>query len=129
MRIPALLGSFAVATALVLVPVSSATAHAAGTASAAAYKCNIVKSGEYWYAGHYSGMTVVPSATTVTAAGIEAQCLLKDIGYYTGTVDGYFGPLSQDAMKRYQRLINQQHNVGLAVDGWPGPKSWPWLRR
>ncbi|MGW0824080.1 peptidoglycan-binding domain-containing protein [Streptomyces sp. NPDC002845] len=99
------------------------------TAAAAEYRCAITKSGGYWYAGWYSGMTAVPSANTVTSAGIEAQCLLKDAGFYTGSIDGYFGPLSQDAMKRYQRLINQQHGAGLVVDGWPGPKSWPWLRR
>lgn len=105
------------------------TPTAGSTSAAAAYSCSIHKSGGYWYAGHYSGLTAVPRADRVTSAGIEAQCLLRDSGYYTGAIDGYFGPQSQAAMKGYQRLINRQHGVGLAVDGWPGPQSWPWLRR
>ncbi|MET8731783.1 peptidoglycan-binding domain-containing protein [Streptomyces parvus] len=128
------LTALAAGTALALVPLTATTAQAApatGTSvtAAAAFNCSIRKVNDYWYAGWYAGMTAVPAAGRVTDQGIEAQCLLKDAGYYRGAIDGYFGPQSQDAMKRYQRLINQQHGVGLVVDGWPGPKSWPWLRR
>ncbi|MEG3627508.1 peptidoglycan-binding domain-containing protein [Streptomyces poriticola] len=124
------LATVAAAGALTVLPAASPAA--AGTtpqATAAAYTCSTLLRGGYWYAGHYDGMTVVPSAGVVTRAGIEAQCMLQDMGYYTGAIDGYFGPKSQDAMKRFQRKINQRHDAGLAVDGWPGPQSWPWLRR
>lgn len=138
MRTATRLGAVTAATvaALALAPAMGATAHAVGTATntsassaSSEYKCTIHKQGSYWYAGQYYGMKAVPSASTITPAGIEAQCLLKDSGFYKGAIDGYFGPQSQEAMKGYQRLINQQHGVGLAVDGWPGPQSWPWLRR
>jgi hypothetical protein len=26
-------------------------------------------------------------------------------------------------------FVNEFHGAGLAVDGMPGPKSWPWLQR
>lgn len=103
-------------------------AHAA-PASAQSYSCNY-----YWdtnwneYAGHYSGNTAVPSTTSVSSAGIEAQCLLKAYGYSPGTVDGIFGSNSQSAMKSFQRYMNSAFGAGLSVDGLPGPKSWPWLR-
>jgi peptidoglycan hydrolase-like protein with peptidoglycan-binding domain len=32
----------------------------------------------------------------------EAQQRLKDLGYYTGTVDGITGPRTQDAIRRFQ---------------------------
>ena len=44
------------------------------------------------FAGHYSGNTIVPSTTGVSAAGIEAQCLLAADGYNPGPIDGVFGP-------------------------------------
>jgi hypothetical protein len=100
----------------------------ASPASVQAYSCNVHMSGGLYYAGHYSGNSVVPSATSVTSAGIEAQCLLRYIGYYTDTVDGIFGSHSQAAMKTAQRTINALYDQHLTVDGFPGPKSWVWLR-
>ncbi len=81
------------------------------------------------YAGHYGGLSTVPSKTSVTAAGVEAQCLLKRYGDYNpGTVDGVFGPNSQAAMRAFQSDMNSWFGAGLSVDGLPGPKTWPWLR-
>jgi Putative peptidoglycan binding domain. len=37
----------------------------------------------------------------------QAQTALRQLGYYHGEVDGLFGPLTQDALKNYQRSTNQ----------------------
>lgn len=44
------------------------------------------------------------------------QQLLGD--YYTGQIDGIFGPITDDAVRRYQQ------DKGLTVDGWVGPITW-----
>lgn len=79
-------------------------------------------------AGHYSGNTIVPLTGGVSAAGIEAQCLLKQAGYSPGTIDGIFGPNSQAAAKGLQSFVNNNFHAGISVDGLPGPQTWPWLR-
>ncbi|WP_066945223.1 peptidoglycan-binding domain-containing protein [Streptomyces lushanensis] len=99
------------------------------TASAATYSCSSTHiSGNAWVAGYYDGSTVIPSKTGVSAAGIEAQCILKSRGYNPGTIDGVFGPNSRAAMKRLQQDANNSYNAGLDEDGMPGPQSWGWLR-
>ncbi len=45
------------------------------------------------------------------------QRALKSKGYYTGTVDGKFGPKTRSAVYRYQKAI------GLIADGRPGNKT------
>ena len=85
----------------------------------------------YEYAGHYSGLTAVPSTTQVTTAGEEAQCLLKLIGQDPGPIDGVFGSQSQAAMRSFQVGFNQSgygQPPYLDTDGMPGPQSWPALR-
>ncbi len=47
----------------------------------------------------------------------QVQSRLKELGYYTGEVDGLFGPATATAV----RLFQQQH--GLAVDGQAGPDT------
>jgi len=42
---------------------------------------------------------------------------LKSLGYYKSDVDGYFGPLSRDAVKRFQIDEN------LLPDEWPGKET------
>ena len=97
-------------------------------AASAAYSCSGTEiRGNVWEAGYYGGGTVVPTTTRVSAAGIEAQCILRERGYNPGTVDGVFGTNSQNAMKRLQRDANT-YGAGLRVDGLPGPASWSWLR-
>jgi len=83
------------------------------------------------YAGHYSGLTVVPSTTQVTSSGEEAQCLLARAGYNPGTIDGVFGTHSQAAMHQFQTDMNNLFGAGLATgpgQDLPGPHSWKWLR-
>lgn len=124
--------SFVLGGGLALLPVTAASA---APASATAYSCHYKKSDGYEYAGHYSGLTVVPSSSTVTSAGIEAQCLLKrmhailpDAVSGPGTVDGIFGTRSKASMRSFQRLADRDWGAGLTVDGLPGRNSWPWLR-
>ena len=45
------------------------------------------------------------------------QTKLKNLGYYNSTVDGIFGPITHNAVVRYQR------DYGLLVDGIVGPQT------
>lgn len=110
--------------------VTSATAAELGTQ---AYSCNVTSTGwapgDKYYAGYYSGNTVQPSSTSVSAAGKEAQCLLEYKGYDVGTVDGIFGTNSKAAAKKFQTRVNELCGSNtLDVDGLVGPKTWPYLR-
>ncbi|TMC03324.1 MAG: peptidoglycan-binding protein [Chloroflexi bacterium] len=80
------------------------------------------------FAGHYNGDTVVPLTGGVSAAGIEAQCLLRRAGYNPGTIDGVFGPNSQAAARGLQTFVNNNFHARVSVDGLPGPQTWPWIR-
>ncbi|MET9758777.1 peptidoglycan-binding domain-containing protein [Streptomyces sp. NPDC006372] len=130
-RVSLLIATAALGTALAVPATASAvTPQAADTGvSAQAYSCTIKNVNGHKEAGYYSGNTVVPSKTSVTKAGIEAQCILKVMNYPTGTVDGIFGSNSQKAMKQFQTAVNNHYGRKvLDVDGMPGPKSWPYLR-
>ena len=56
------------------------------------------------------------------AAVRELQLLLKAAGLYSKNADGKFGPLTEAAVKAFQR----KH--GLKVDGWAGPQTMAKLR-
>ena len=45
----------------------------------------------------------------------ELQTRLRELGYYTGIVDGDYGNMTEEAVKKFQK------KQGLAVDGWVGP--------
>lgn len=47
----------------------------------------------------------------------EIQTKLKNWGYYTGNIDGIFGKMTEDAVRRFQRYNN------LTVDGIAGPNT------
>ncbi|CDQ41277.1 C40 family peptidase [Virgibacillus salexigens] len=47
----------------------------------------------------------------------DVQALLQDQGYYTYTVDGIFGPITEQAVRDYQA------DQGLQVDGIVGPNT------
>jgi len=70
------------------------------------------------------GMTFASSSERVavvdaltTAENRTVQTKLKRWGYYTGSVDGIYGPKTKAAVKYFQR------KNGLAVDGIVGPKT------
>ncbi|MCC6336198.1 MAG: peptidoglycan-binding protein [Myxococcales bacterium] len=52
----------------------------------------------------------------------ELQQLLKSLGLYTANVDGRFGPVTDAAVRGFQR------RQGLTVDGWAGPQTMAKLR-
>jgi len=47
----------------------------------------------------------------------QVQELLRDLGYYTARIDGYFGPITRRAVIRFKR------NQGLKVNGLVGKKT------
>ena len=57
----------------------------------------------------------IESVEAAVADTREVQTVLKKWGYYTGKVDGINGPLTKEAVKRFQR------KYGLAADGIVGP--------
>ncbi|MEV7603106.1 peptidoglycan-binding domain-containing protein [Kitasatospora sp. NPDC089797] len=71
--------------------------------------------------GFYNGYTDTPSPSTFSWTTVEAQCLLNTIGSNL-TVDGYYGPKTQDALRVVQR------EESLTPDGFVGPDTWPVLR-
>ncbi|WP_215451735.1 peptidoglycan-binding protein [Streptomyces sp. ATCC 21386] len=107
---------------------SGVLAAAPNAAAATVYACNVTGGFGPLKVGYYSGSTVIPSTTQVTAAGKEAQCLLKHRGYNPGAIDGVFGATSRAAAKDFQESRNELCDAGLAEDGSVGPKTWPWLR-
>lgn len=48
----------------------------------------------------------------------RVQTLLANLGFYSGDIDGRNGPLTEKAVRLYQR------EKGLAVDGKIGPRTW-----
>ncbi|CAL9278738.1 peptidoglycan-binding domain-containing protein [Streptomyces sp. SudanB52_2052] len=132
MQFGAKLGVALGAAALCLSGLSASSA-AAAELGAQAYVCNVTDTGnapgDKYYAGYYSGNTVQPSSSSVSAAGKEAQCLLEYKGYDVGIVDGIFGSKSQAAAKKFQTRVNELcGRKVLDVDGLVGPKTWPYLR-
>lgn len=59
--------------------------------------------------------TTIESVDAAVANTKEVQTVLKKWGYYTGSVDGINGPLTKEAVKRFQR------KYGLTADGIVGP--------
>jgi peptidoglycan hydrolase-like protein with peptidoglycan-binding domain len=51
------------------------------------------------------------------------QEILQILGYYRGDIDGYYGPLTEQAVRQFQEAN------GLAVDGIVGPNTYEALQR
>ncbi len=81
--------------------------------------------------------TAVPAATsgaaaaTSEAAGAASemfdataiQTALKNLGLYTGSIDGKIGPKTKEAIMEFQKQNN------LTADGKVGPKTWSLLQK
>ena len=78
-------------------------------------------------------VTVAPATPTVTPPSLQIgftgsnevralQKRLKELGWYKGSVDGDFGPATQEAVKAFQKAN------GLKVDGKAGTKTLEKLR-
>lgn len=78
-------------------------------------------------------VTVAPATPTVTPPSLQIgftgsnevralQKRLKELGWYKGSVDGDFGPATQEAVKGFQKAN------GLTVDGKAGTKTLEKLR-
>lgn len=64
-----------------------------------------------------SSSEIVAEAATTKAENRTIQTKLKRWGYYTGSIDGIYGPLTKKAVRYFQS------KNGLAVDGIVGPKT------
>ena len=71
-----------------------------------------------------SDRTAVETLSKAGSTGDEVRRIqkkLKELGYYTGSVDGIFGSQTQAAVKAFQK------NCGITVDGIAGPKTLLYL--
>lgn len=53
----------------------------------------------------------------------QLQTKLRQLGYYTGTIDGLYGPLTKAAVAKFQ------HSRKIKVDGIAGIRTWTELQR
>jgi peptidoglycan hydrolase-like protein with peptidoglycan-binding domain len=63
------------------------------------------------------------SDSSDTPDGAAIQKALKNLGLYSGVVDGKIGPKTKEAIREFQRKNN------LTVDGKVGPKTWELLQK
>ena len=74
------------------------------------------------------GPLVTPAQETTASVPSDApdpasvQTALKNLGLYSGEVDGKIGPKTKEAIKTFQRKNN------LGADGKVGPKTWAILK-
>ena len=66
---------------------------------------------------------VVEPAVFVRPSDEEIQTALKNAGFYTGSIDGKIGPLTEQSIKDFQT------DNGLAADGKVGRKTWSILQK
>lgn len=94
-----------------------------GTATVEAVKavqgeCGIAQDGMYGPETHQCLIDLGADADKIAAEVIKVvQQEMKDLGYYTGTVDGIYGPATVEAVKKVQA------ECGLTQDGIYGPQT------
>lgn len=64
-----------------------------------------------------AGFSVIPMCAQSSATIRDAQQVLKDKGFYDGTVDGIYGPKTKSAVRSYQQ------KQSLTADGRLGPQT------
>jgi transcriptional regulator with XRE-family HTH domain len=103
---------------------SSTTPPPAATSSPAlpTYTCRFERRAGQWYAGNSRTQDAILANGLAGPDIAEAQCLLRRAGFSPGDVDGIYGPLTENAVKRLQK------RAGLVVDGIIGPHTWKALR-
>jgi transcriptional regulator with XRE-family HTH domain len=104
-------------------PSASAPAAASPSPPAPPYTCALRRIDGRWFAGISRTEGAILADGHAGPEVAEAQCLLRRSGISPGDVDGIFGPLTQQAVKRAQQ------RAGLVVDGIIGPHTWKALRR
>lgn len=105
------------------VSVAPVAAPASAVSSAPpAYTCRTERTGGLWYAGISRTRDAELGYGDAGPEVAEAQCLLRRAGISPGGIDGMFGPLTQRAVKAFQK------RSGLDVDGMVGPHTWKALR-
>ena len=85
---------------------------------AARAACNAHAQGGTWNSNCPVGYGFDTAANYITGV----QRILKGLGYYGGSIDGLWGPLSQGATQNYQAAR------GLGADGIVGTNTWKKLR-
>jgi peptidoglycan hydrolase-like protein with peptidoglycan-binding domain len=75
--------------------------------------------------GSTTTVTVTTTATTTTttqspattAVVVQLQTVMTDLGYYSGPIDGVYGPATTDGVKKMQT------DLGVTSDGIYGPET------
>ncbi|MFJ4633758.1 peptidoglycan-binding protein [Streptomyces sp. NPDC088847] len=90
--------------------------------AASPYPCRLARIDGHWYAGNSRTQQENLAVGNIGPDVAEAQCLLRRAGISPGGIDGIFGPLTEHAVKQFQK------RSGLVVDGMVGPHTWKALR-
>ncbi|MFD4561509.1 peptidoglycan-binding protein [Streptomyces sp. NPDC058469] len=98
------------------------TAPLAAPTAASPYPCRVQRIDGRWYAGNSRTQQENLAVGNAGPDVAEAQCLLRRTGISPGGIDGIFGPLTEHAVKEFQK------RSGLVVDGMVGPHTWKALR-
>lgn len=101
---------------------SAALSGAMPSPSRPTYTCRYERIDGHWYAGNSRTRDTILVNGLAGPEIAEAQCLLRRAGLSPGAVDGIYGPLTENAVKRLQK------RAGLVVDGIVGPHTWKALR-
>lgn len=69
-----------------------------------------------------------PVSPAATDDNRSLQNELKNMGLYSGIVDGVYGPMTRASVADFQTRANVNGKAGLFVDGIWGPISFEWFR-
>ncbi|MEU0636905.1 helix-turn-helix domain-containing protein [Streptomyces albidoflavus] len=89
----------------------------------AEHTCRVHRAEGLLHAGHSHERTAYLDINSSGWHVVEAQCLLRHHGVDPGAVDGLYGPVVQEAVRRFQAARR------IPVDGVVGPDTWGELRR